>query len=286
MIPIALRSEWFLGGFVAAGSVAAALLVGLVRARASRWLRGYEDELGRKLKALFSPLTPRRFVLRQAALGLAGALAGGAAAGPFFAVLCGALCALVPLVRLRREHARRKKAIEAQLEAGLHLLGNTLLVTSSLEEGFATLARHFGAPLGQEADLIVKQVQLGTPMDQALADLPRRYDSRPIAALVAALTIGRKTGGELHKTIEAIAALLRDTMRVEGILDARTAEGKAQAMTMALLPFAFGAALQLIDPEWMRPLFFDPIGWLVLAGACALEIVAVLAMRRLVRLEV
>src|SRR5262249_10174525 len=138
----------------------------------------------------------------------------------------------------------------------------------------------------QEADVLVKQVRLGTPMDEALRQLAQRCQSRPVDAIVTALTVGRQTGGELPKVLETTASVLRETMRVEGVMAAKTSEGKAQVVVMGMLPFLFGGALQIIDPEWMRPLFTDPIGWGVLTLACVLEAVGLVFVRRLTRINV
>jgi tight adherence protein B len=123
-------------------------------------------------------------------------------------------------------------------------------------------------------------------MDEALRDLAQRCQSRNVDAIVTALTVGRQTGGELPKVLETTAGVLRETMRVEGVMEAKTSEGKAQVVVMGMLPFLFGGALQVIDPEWMRPLFKDPIGWGILFLACLLEFFGVMMVRKLSTIDV
>ena len=179
----------------------------------------------------------------------------------------------LPVMWLERERRSASKALEEQLDSTLQSMANTILVTQNLEDAFATIAQHFDPPISQEADILVKQVRLGTPMDEALRDLAERCQSRNVDAIVTALTVGRQTGGELPKVLETTAGVLRETMRVEGVMEAKTSEGKAQVVVMGLLPFVFGGALQVIDPEWMQPLFTrsDRLGAPVLA--CLLECV-------------
>jgi tight adherence protein B len=165
-------------------------------------------------------------------------------------------------------------------------MANTILVTQNLEDAFATIAQHFDPPIAQEADVLVKQVRLGTPMDEALHDLADRCQSRNVDAIVTALTVGRQTGGELPKVLETTASVLRETTRVEGVMESKTSEGKAQIVVMGLLPFVFGGALQVIDPEWMQPLFKDPIGWAIILVACALEFIGLAMVRKLTRIDV
>jgi tight adherence protein B len=192
----------------------------------------------------------------------------------------------LPVMWLERERTKRKKALNLQLDATLQSMANTILVTQNLEDAFATIAQHFDPPISQEADILVKQVRLGTPMDEALRDLSNRCQSRNVDAIVTALTVGRQTGGELPKVLETTAGVLRETIRVEGVMESKTSEGKAQVVVMGMLPFIFGGALQVIDPEWMSPMFHDPIGWGVLTFACLLEGVGLAMVRKLTRIDV
>jgi tight adherence protein B len=250
-----------------------------------RW-RAYEKWANAQLRALWSPLRAREFALRHVAA-IAGGLTLGALLGSWIYGLVLALFAgYLPVWWLERARAQRRKALNAQLDATLQSMANTILVTQNLEDAFATIAQHFDPPIAQEADVVVKQVRLGTPMDEALHELAARCQSRNVDAIVTALTVGRQTGGELPKVLETTAAVLRETSRVEGVMESKTSEGKAQVVVMGLLPFIFGGALQVIDPEWMQPLFKDPIGWGVLLIACVFEFVGLVLVRKLTRLDV
>ncbi|HZS38872.1 MAG TPA: type II secretion system F family protein [Polyangia bacterium] len=251
-----------------------------------KW-KEYEAWANGHLRALYSPMRARDFAIRHFGAAAAGLLSGGVLMGSWlYGVILAAFCGYLPVVWIERERSRRKKALEEQLDATLQSMANTILVTQNLEDAFATIATHFDPPISQEADVLVKQVRLGTPMDEALKDFSARCQSRNVDAIVTALTVGRQTGGELPKVLETTAGVLRETMRVEGVMEAKTSEGKAQVVVMGMLPFVFGGALQIIDPEWMQPLFSDPIGWGVLTFACLLEFVGILMVRKLTQIDV
>ncbi len=273
-------------GTVAAFVIAWTLWDGIVSEAGKKW-RQYEAWANSNLRALYSPMRAKQFALRHAAAAACGLLGGGVILGSWtYGVILAVFLGYLPVVWIERERTRRKRALENQLDSTLQSMANTILVTQNLEDAFATIAQHFDPPMSQEADVLVKQVRLGTPMDEALRDLALRCQSRNIDAVVTALTVGRQTGGELPKVLETIAEVLRETMRVEGVMEAKTSEGKAQVVVMGMLPFLFGGALQIIDPEWMRPVFNDPIGWAVLSFACLLEVVGVLMVRKLSAIDV
>lgn len=252
----------------------------------TKW-RAYEKWANDELRGLYSPLRAKDFALRHAAVIAVGLLVGGVLMGSWlYGVVLAVFFGYVPVAWMERQKTQRRKALNEQLDATLQSMANTILVTQNLEDAFATIAQHFDPPISQEADIVVKQVRLGTPMDEALRDLATRCNSRNVDAIVTALTVGRQTGGELPKVLETTAGVLRETMRVEGVMESKTSEGKAQVVVMGILPFVFGGALQIIDPEWMQPLFKDPIGWAIILFACFLEFVGVALVRKLTRIDV
>jgi tight adherence protein B len=285
-----LSSLWLVLG-VGAGTLA--VLVGVLQGWTpfmqmlrDKW-RAYEKWANDNLRALYSPMRAKDFLVRHIGATLAGFLIGGVLAGSWlYGVILAAFFGYMPVMWMEREKSKRRKALNDQLDSTLQSMANTILVTQNLEDAFATIAQHFDPPISQEADILVKQVRLGTPMDEALRDFSERCQSRNVDAIVTALTVGRQTGGELPKVLETTAGVLRETMRVEGVMDSKTSEGKAQVVVMGMLPFVFGGALQIIDPEWMQPLFKDPIGWAILVFACFLEAVGIALVRKLTRIDV
>jgi tight adherence protein B len=278
---------------VALGAGTLAVLVGVLHGYTpfltlvrDKW-RAYEKWANDNLRALYSPLRARDFALRHGGIMLIALLVGGVAMGSWlYGIILAAFAAYLPIIWLERERTKRRKALNEQLDATLQSMANTILVTQNLEDAFATIAQHFDPPISQEADIVVKQVRLGTPMDEALRDFAARCQSRNVDAIVTALTVGRQTGGELPKVLETTATVLRETVRVEGVMESKTSEGKAQVVVMGLMPLVFGGALQVIDPEWMQPLFKDPIGWGIILFACFLEAVGLALVRKLTRIDV
>lgn len=246
----------------------------------------YLEFLDTELKALFKPYRGAEFLRAQVLLSVGGMLLGMLLGAWLYGVVLAIFLGYIPLVWLERQKLERRRALELQLDATLQSLANTIMVTQNLDDAFSTIAEHFDPPISQEADILVKQVRLGTPMEQALQDFAVRCGSRNVDALITALTVGRQTGGQLPKVLETTAGVMRETMRVEGMMEAKTSEGKAQMWVMSILPFLFGGALQIADPEWMQPLFKDPIGWVVLGVAGAMWLVGVFLTRRVTQMEV
>ncbi len=51
--------------------------------------------------------------------------------------------------------------------------------------------------MSEEIDLVVKEYELGTPLDRALDNFTARVASSTLSSAVLALKVARKTGGNL-----------------------------------------------------------------------------------------
>jgi len=248
------------------------------------WKR-YEMALEAEVRFLFMQTTGAKIARNQ----IFGALALAAAAfgleDPIFLILIPAL-ALLPLYVLKRRHDERVVKIEAQLDSWLLILANALKATPSLGEAVSASAKIMRPPFSQELDLLLKEVQLGTPFDQAVINMSNRIGSRLVSGALATILVGRTTGGELPKILEDSAATLREMQRLEGVVRTKTAEGKSQAYVLGAIPFVLIGAIHLIDPHWLRPLTETTMGYGVIIVATLLWVAAIFAARKILAVDV
>jgi tight adherence protein B len=250
-----------------------------VRAR----LDAHQASIASEVAFLRLSVASRRLVAAQ------GAVAGVAV----LLVLCEAwlsaslmlLCcaALSPILQVKR--SQRTTQIESQLDAWLRLLASTLRTTPALGDALAQSARLLPAPMSEELDLIVREMQLGIALDHALERASARIRSRTVQSAFAAVRLGRRTGGELSDVLERSAGTLREMARLDGVLRTRTAESKAQAFVLSLLPFPLLALLHALDPQFLMPLFVSVRGYLVLAAAAVLWLLSIVLARRILHVD-
>jgi tight adherence protein B len=194
--------------------------------------------------------------------------------------------AVVPMYMLKRRHVQRVEAIERQLDSWLLLLANALKATPSLGEAIRNSARIIRPPIQQELDLMIKEVNLGTPLDQAVIGMSDRVKSRTVSGALAAILVGRQTGGDLPRILEESAATLREMERLEGVVRTKTAEGKSQAWVLGAIPFVLIGAIQMIDPLWLIPLTESTLGYIIIGVALVLWLAAILAARKILNVDI
>lgn len=261
------------GIFLVALGLALAVLVVAVRGTAVRVLATYERGLGADLGFVGGPSA--RFV--STAQGLAFSSIACAAFGlDKIALFAFAVpIALAPRLVLAHARASRVRAIEAQLDGWLTALSNGLVSTASLAEALASSTRLVQAPLSAELERLIARVHLGTPLDQALNQLGERVGSPVLSSALLSLRIARSSGGELRPMLARTASALRDVARFEGMVRAKTSEGKAQAVAVSVVPAPLVLAIQIIAPDFFAPLGKSAVGTLIIAAAILLWLAAI-----------
>lgn len=269
------------GGIVAAATILALDPSSLVR---RRWAQ-YIAHLDREVRFQLLKTSGRRIALGQA--GFCGAMmVATVLSGDTIFLLLAIPGIFLPSLYLTNKHAERVRLLEESLDSWLLMLANALKASPSLGEAIQSSAKLMRAPMSEELDLVIKEMKLGTPLDQAVLNMSTRIKSRVISSSLATILVGRQTGGDLPQILEQSAATLREMQRLEGVVRTKTAEGKMQAVVLAAIPFVLLLALHQVDNQWLLPLFETTIGWIVLTIATIFWAAAILLARRILTVDI
>jgi len=203
---------------------------------------------------------------------------------PWLVVVATAVLVL-PRLLAHRAATRRRRLLADQLDGAITALAGSLGATPNLGDALASIVGTQPDPMQEELRRVLADVRLGRTLDEALLDLASRASLPGLDATVAAAITGRRTGGDLPEILRRTAASLREIGRLEGVVRTKTAEGRGQAVVMGLVPPLLIAALDWIDPNWLAPLWSDPIGWAILGAAAVTEIAAIALIRRIMAVD-
>jgi tight adherence protein B len=235
----------------------------------ARGLAAHGARLDHDLRFVRARLGGRALVRLQLAgvAAVIGVAIGCASAAPLVAtvpVLVG------PGLAARRSRLMRVQALEEQLDVWVLSLANALSATASLGAAIAASARVVPSPMRDEVETVLRETRLGAPLDAALAAMGTRIGSRVVSGALLTLRIARSAGGNARATLELAASTLREMARLEGVVRAKTAEGKAQALVVSVIPAPLVLAIRALSPEFFAPLGRSPAGSLVVLLAVAL----------------
>ena len=107
-----------------------------------------------------------------------------------------------------------------------------------------------------------------------------------VRILVTAILIQREVGGNLAEVLDNLASVIRARFTIRRQLRVYTAQGRFSGYVLAILPIAVGAAVYSLNPPYMKLLFTDPIGKLMLITAVIFQIIGFLWIRKIVDIEI
>jgi tight adherence protein B len=269
------------------GALALALKVWVLdpQSRLHARLREQSAALDGRLRRLFLPARGRLIVslqLSAAGLVVLGALWFGKPSW------LGALVpvALAPRLLLLRLQKQRTVAIESRIDAFTLAFANALRATPNIARALESVAITMQPPLREELDLTLRELRVGSTLDQALRDLGLRVASPRFDATMSALLIGRRVGGNVPEILNDTASTLREIVRLQATLRAKTADGRIQAIVLAAFPVLLVIGFDLMMPGYFKPLTESVAGGLILVGAGASWISALALSRKILLVQV
>jgi tight adherence protein B len=187
------------------------------------------------------------------------------------------------LLRLRR--GSHSQAVGRQLPEAVRMLSNALHAGLSIRQGLTRLGQELPAPLGSMIRRAVREMQLGSSLEEALDGLTRRVDSRDMQFVVTTILLQHEVGGDLAGALEQIAAALVERQIVEGEVQTATAEQRYVAMILPIVPVGGLFLLNLGRPGYIEVLF-RPLGLVLLAVSILLQVAGFLLIHRAARIKV
>ena len=250
--------------------------------------KNMEARIAQSLEAAGVALKPAEWLLLRAAILVGGGLVGLllASSSIFFGVLIILAAIVGPWLYLRRKKKRRLKAFGMGLADTLQLMSGSLSAGLSLSQSVDTIVREGSEPIASEFRRVVIESRLGVTIEDALEGVAQRMESRDFGWVVMAIRIQREVGGNLAELLLTVAATLREREYLRRHVHALSAEGRLSCYVLGGLPPTFLAYLALAKPEYVRPMFSTPIGWLMCGGMVILLAVGVFWMSKVSKVDV
>ncbi len=180
---------------------------------------------------------------------------------------------------------RRKKFVK-QLPDALATLAGSLRAGRSLGQALEALAREMPAPIGRELRKVVAEVRLGRKVSDALDDAVERVGSPDFRWAVLAMQIQAEVGGNLAELLDRVGETMRARSRLKGEVKALTAEGRASAMMLVIMPPALGVVMYAANPEYMKPMFTQTAGHIMLGISVVMIVAGFFWMKKVVTIDV
>jgi tight adherence protein B len=201
------------------------------------------------------------------------------------ALIAGFGMGVLPLLYIQIRKARRLKAFASQLPFALDLIKSSLEAGHSLQRALQVLVSEFADPLGSEFRTVLEQNRIGLPLPRALEDMLKRVPEDDLRLLVVAVRVQTEVGSSLAQIVGRLSEIVRIRQRLRMQIRALTAQSRFGGLVVGCLPIVVLCIFSLIQPGYTDQLFHDPTGQKILKFAVGSDILALITIRRLLRVN-
>lgn len=249
--------------------------------------KSYLQKVTRDLALIFPRVTISKFIIFCGMIGVSVMIVMLALVDslmvPFAA---GAGAAYVPFVILANKAAKRTRTLNEQLPESLDFLARILRAGHSLTTGLQMMGSELPDPLSFEFRRCYDQHSLGQPLEDCLREMAGRIESTEFQFFVTAVLIQRQTGGDLSQVLGNISSTIRGRIRLAGFVKAKTAEGRFTGYILVGFPLLMFMVAHSLNPDYAGKLLNTGTGQKLLGTAIALQVIGLIAIRKITQVKV
>ncbi len=243
--------------------------------------------LMRRLRQAGLEISVREFVLASAVLGavlftLAVALGVSPVMG---ALLAAGGAVVVPRLWLDRTRTRRLKKFSAEFPGALDLVVRGVRSGLPLIDCLSMIARESESPLREEFSMVLNDQQLGLPLSEAIVRLADRVPTQETTFFSIVVGIQSRSGGNLSEPLSNLSTVIRARRLMSEKIKAMSAEAKASAWIIGMLPPLVVAMMYFVSPDYVMTLVRTSSGNIVIAASGLWMFTGIMVMRSMINFD-
>ncbi|MCS6850444.1 MAG: type II secretion system F family protein [Gemmataceae bacterium] len=199
--------------------------------------------------------------------------------------LAGLIGLAIPMGLFLYYQSQWRRQLQEQLPDAFFLLARSLRAGLALEQSMEQVARYGNQPLADEFRRGVEQLQLGLSVPAVLQLMANRIQLTDFNVFVSAVGLHRTTGGNLAQLLDRVAASARDRSQFHGQVRAATALSRTTAGVIAGAAPVILLYYLIVQPEFTGPFFDSRAGIIAVVIALTLEIIGIVWLYFLLRLD-
>jgi len=250
--------------------------------------RQYAARLAKVHDQAKAPYSLGVYLLASALLAVFGGLLGSRAiiGQPFIMLGCAGAGMVMPWGYLYYRKWHRLGEIQRQLPDALELIGRALRAGHALFVGMKMVGSEMRDPIAGEFQRGFDEISMGVSVPESLSHMADRVELMDMKFFVTSVNIQRETGGNLAEIVDSLGRLIRKRFELKKKIRALSAEGRISASVLMALPFGMALFFYFTNPEYLMPLFTDPMGQKMVAGAAIMMIIGGIVMRKMIAIKV
>ena len=181
---------------------------------------------------------------------------------------------------------RRIRAFLNLFPDAIDLMVRALRSGLPISEAIVGAAQEIGDPVGAEFRTVEGGMRMGRDLESLLWDIAKRIDAPELRFFIIALSVQRETGGNLAETLANLSDLLRRRRMMHQKVRAMSSEARASTMILGSLPFVVTGILFMTSPNYIKTLFTDPRGIMLIGLAIGMLVTGIGIMIKMAKFEI
>ena len=182
----------------------------------------------------------------------------------------------VALIQRKKEEKRQRNwALNLAFKDALICMENSLAVGYSAENSVREAVKNLEQLYGKEHDIclefrrMVKQMELGTGMEEVFLEFGNRSDVADIKQLADIFSIVKRTGGNLSQVLRQTGGVLQEKIELKRELHTTISAKEMEFKVMCGVPYGILLYLKLCAPAMSHALYHTTFGIVFMWGVLA-----------------
>ena len=191
----------------------------------------------------------------------------------------------LPPVMVQRSRNKQRQMFNQQLGDALTIMSNCMRSGYSFQQAMNSIASEMPAPISTEFARVVRELNYGVQMGEALDHMLRRVQSKDMELLVSAVLTSMEVGANLSEILDTISETVRDRIRLREEVRTLSAQGRASGLLIGVLPLVVGLLLMVVNPTYFTEFFATSTGRTMVLVGIVMEACGFFVINRIVDIK-
>lgn len=180
---------------------------------------------------------------------------------------------------------RRIKKFTSDFPDAMDIIVRGIRSGLPVHDSLRVIAQESPEPLASQFNRLVESLSMGASVDQALEKMHENMPTPEVRFFAIVLAIQQKTGGNLAEALSNLSTVIRARKLMREKVKALSGEAVASAFIIGSLPPAVAGLISFTAPDYMRPLFTDPRGHMLLMAGAFWMALGIFSMRKMINFK-
>ena len=181
---------------------------------------------------------------------------------------------------------KRFQKFEELFPEAIDTLARAVRAGHAFTTALELIANELSEPVASEFRKLFEEQKFGLPVRDALMNLAERMPLVDVKFFVTAVMLQRETGGNLAEILDNLSYVIRERFKIMRQVRVYTAQGRLTMLLLMGLPPVIVVTMLLTSPAFIRPLFVDPIGHVLVVAGIVLQTLGYFVIRKIIQIQV